>query len=227
MSARAIVVDYDGTVTAEDYLDRVAMEFGDVSSLAEIEADLHSGVRGVGVNDVIRREYLAVKAALEDVVEWLRANVRMRRGFADFVAEAEQGGWRVLLLSSGFVEFIAPILEREGLSRLEVHANSVEPRPSGWVANFEDDTRCDLCEEPCKRRRMRALVPAGTIVYLGDGHSDRCAAEDADQVFAVAGGGLDEYLRRRNVPHTRFRDFTEPAAWLRTSEPGAPLRGVQ
>ena len=216
MSVRAIVVDYDGTVTVEDYLDQVALEFGDAGSLAEIDADLDGGVWGV--NDVIRREYLTVKAPLDIVLEWLGTNVRIRPGFADFVDEAERGGWRLLVLSSGFIEFIAPILEREGLSRLEVHANTVDPRSSGWVVNFEDDMRCDVCGEACKRRRLRALVPSGSIVYLGDGHSDRCAAEDADQIFAVAGGGLDGYLRRRRVAHTTFLDFTEPAAWLRARE---------
>ncbi|MCY4088435.1 MAG: HAD-IB family phosphatase [Actinomycetia bacterium] len=220
MPARSIVVDYDGTVTAEDYLDVVSMEFGDVGSLAEIEAGLDGGAGGV--NDVIRREYQGVKARLDEVVEWLREHVRMRDGFADFVAQAERDGWRVLLLSSGFVELIAPILEREGLDGLEVHANAVDARPSGWVARFVDETRCGRCGEACKRRRLLQLVPSGTIVYLGDGRSDRCAAEEADHIFAVAGGGLDDYLRRRGVPHIRFRDFAEPAAWLRAYRSGAP-----
>ena len=48
--------------------------------------------------------------------------------------------------------------------------------------------------------------PDGTeLVYVGDGYSDRCAAESADLVFARR--GLASYLEERGVPFERFEDF--------------------
>jgi 2-hydroxy-3-keto-5-methylthiopentenyl-1-phosphate phosphatase len=45
----------------------------------------------------------------------------------------------------------------------------------------------------------------GELVYVGDGYSDRCAAEASDRVFATK--GLARYLDERGIPYERFDDF--------------------
>jgi len=45
---------------------------------------------------------------------------------------------------------------------------------------------------------------------VGDGYSDRCAAEDADLVFARR--GLASYLAERGVGFEPFDDFFQVAA---------------
>ena len=52
----------------------------------------------------------------------------------------------------------------------------------------------------------------GEVVYVGDGYSDRCAAEDSDRVFATR--GLAEYLDERGIPYERFDDFHDVARGL-------------
>jgi 2-hydroxy-3-keto-5-methylthiopentenyl-1-phosphate phosphatase len=47
---------------------------------------------------------------------------------------------------------------------------------------------------------------------VGDGYSDRCAAELADVVFARR--GLASYLEERGVPFERFEDFHSVARSL-------------
>ena len=187
---QSLVLDYDGTVTESDLLDRAAKEFGDPAVYQEVEDGLDEG--RLPLREVITREFSPVTAPLDEVVAWVLEHARVRAGFAEFVSRARD--------SSGFHELIEPVLEREGVE-VSLHANRIDPRPDGWVVqwNYPDD--CDECGESCKR----TLLPAGEVVYVGDGYSDRCAALAADRVFATA--GLAAYLADRGKTFEPFSDF--------------------
>jgi 2-hydroxy-3-keto-5-methylthiopentenyl-1-phosphate phosphatase len=195
---RSVVLDFDGTVTESDLLDRVAKEFGDPAVYQEVEDGLQE--RRLPLRDVITREFRPVTAPLDEVVAWVLDHARVRAGFVEFVRVARRDGWDVQIVSSGFYELIEPVLAREGVD-VEVHANRVDARLDGWRVDWRYPDACDKCGESCKR----SLLPAGKVVYVGDGYSDRCAALAADRVFATA--GLAVYLAERDVPFEHFSDF--------------------
>ncbi len=208
-----IFVDFDGTITQEDLLDRIAKTFGDPDVYAEVDAGLDDD--RLTLHDVIRREFEPVTATLDEVVSWVLAHGSIRAGFADLVHLAEERGWRLLILSSGFRELIEPVLEREGLEGIELLANSVTPAPTGWRARFRDETVCPICGQPCKRATVLAEADGGSSVYIGDGISDRCGAEASDLVFARR--GLATYLAGRGRPFEAFDDFFQITERLRTT----------
>ena len=190
-----LVLDWDGTVTERDTLDLVLSEFGDREIYARAEAELDAG--RMTLNDVIATEFATVTAPLDEVVAHVLEHARVRSGFAE-LARAR----RPLVVSSGFHELIEPVLEREGvLGAVELRANRVEARPDGWRVDFRVSETCEVCGEPCKR----ADLPAGEVVYAGDGHSDYCASLAAARVFAT--GGLARWLERRGVAFTPLTDF--------------------
>jgi 2-hydroxy-3-keto-5-methylthiopentenyl-1-phosphate phosphatase len=196
--SRSVVLDYDGTITASDTLDEAAKTFGDAAVYQEVEDGLDEG--RLPLREVITREFAPVTAPLAEVVAWVLEQTEVRVGFAEFVTHARLAGWEVHVVSSGFHELIEPVLEREGVD-VPLHANRLDPRPDGWrvVWRYPDD--CDDCGESCKR----TLLPAGEVVYVGDGYSDRCAALAADRVFATS--GLARYLAEHGVPFEPFSDF--------------------
>jgi 2-hydroxy-3-keto-5-methylthiopentenyl-1-phosphate phosphatase len=208
-NSRVVVVDFDGTVTEEDLLDTIARRFGDPDVYRAVEGALGGG--RMPLREVITREFEPVRAPVEDVVRWVLANVRIRPGFRELVRLADERGWRIVVVSSGFHELIEPVLEREGVD-VEVHANRVEARRDGWRVVWRYGDSCDACSESCKRSIVEALAGEGEIIYVGDGYSDRCAAERADRVFARH--GLARYLRERGVAFEPFDDFFQIAERL-------------
>ncbi|MDQ3866809.1 MAG: HAD-IB family phosphatase, partial [Actinomycetota bacterium] len=183
-------------------LDTIAGRFGDRDVYDEVEGALHGG--RLPLRDVITREFRPVRRPLAEVVRWELENVRIRPGFRELVALARERGWRLVVVSSGFRELIEPILEREDVD-VELHANRVEARPDGWRVQWSYGDDCGVCGESCKRAVARELAGEGELVYVGDGYSDRCAAQLADRVFATR--GLARYLAERRLPYEPFEDF--------------------
>ena len=209
MAQRTLVVDFDGTITEQDMLDDIAQTFGDGEVYREVDEGLDRG--SIPLREVIRREFEPVRAPLQEVVDYVLRETRVRAGFRDLVERARDEGWRFVVVSSGFHELIEPVLAREGVS-VELHANRVEPRPDGWRVLWSYGDECETCGESCKRATVDALANGGEVVYVGDGYSDRCAAEDADRVFARR--GLARWLDGRGVPYEPFEDFHDVARAL-------------
>jgi 2-hydroxy-3-keto-5-methylthiopentenyl-1-phosphate phosphatase len=195
-----LVLDWDGTVTEIDGLHMIIEEFGD----REVYALTESGLgRAMSLHEVIAMEMGTLTLPLPDAVEWVREHVTVRPGFREF-AEAH----RPVILSSGFLELINPVLEREGVE-LEVRANRLDARPDGWRPIWRDEAQCSECGEACKRG---GLPNGGPVVFVGDGYSDRCAALAAGRVFAR--DGLARYLDEHGVAYEPFEDFRDLGAVL-------------
>jgi 2-hydroxy-3-keto-5-methylthiopentenyl-1-phosphate phosphatase len=195
-----VAVDWDGTVTEVDGLHLVLLEFGEVEIFEAHESRLG---RDLTLHEVIAGEFRTLRAPLPEVVEFVRENARLRAGFGDFARKHQP-----LVVSSGFHELIAPILEREGIE-LEVMANRLDPRPEGWRVDFRAGNVCELCGEPCKRSDVAGR---DQFVYVGDGFSDRCVALAASRVFAR--DGLARYLDAKGVAYEPFGDFHDVARAL-------------
>ncbi len=196
-----IIVDWDGTATTEDTLIKALAEFGDWQVYLDAAAALERGE--ITLHEEIRRDAASIRAPLEDVQRWLVEHMELRPGFHAF---AETHG--PVIVSSNFRQLIEPILEHEGLE-LEVRANEVEWHRDGWRGTFRNGEACGTCGEPCKRADMPG---EGSVVYVGDGYSDRCAAQAADRIFAR--DGLARYLDARGVGYEPFDDFHDVARAL-------------
>ncbi|MDQ3671326.1 MAG: haloacid dehalogenase-like hydrolase [Actinomycetota bacterium] len=196
-----VVVDWDGTVTEVDSLHLVLLEFGDEKIYDAAENRLGQDLT---LHEVIALEFESVRAPLEEVVEWVRENVRVRAGFHEFALT-----YRPLVVSSGFHELIQPVLEREGIE-VDVVANRIEAQPEGWKARFRTTAEaCSVCGQPCKRSDLRGL---DEFTYVGDGFSDRCVALTATRVFAR--DGLAEFLARKGREFDAFETFYDVTAAL-------------
>jgi len=205
-----LVLDWDGTVTEADTLHAAIEEFGDIGVFIEMESEIG---RRLTLQEVIAVEMETITAPLEDVVAFLIETVPLRPGFAEIVERHDP-----LVVSMGFHELIAPLLEREGI-KVRLVANRLDPRPEGWKAIFRAQATCDVCGEPCKRSDVADL---DGFVYVGDGFSDRCVAQAASRVFAR--NGLATYLEAQGVAFERYDDFYDVASALDSGAVVPPTR---
>jgi 2-hydroxy-3-keto-5-methylthiopentenyl-1-phosphate phosphatase len=195
-----LILDWDGTVTVRDTLWMLLERFGDREVFERMEGALGDTK---SYREVMETEMATITAPLDEAVEFLVARVEIRPGFAELVHR-----FSPRLLSSSFHETIEPVLAREGVD-VELTANRIDPRTDGWRVLWADEAPCPECGELCKRR---ALPSDGTVVYAGDGYSDRCAALAADRVFAR--GDLARYLASRGAAFEPFEDLGDIAAAL-------------
>jgi 2-hydroxy-3-keto-5-methylthiopentenyl-1-phosphate phosphatase len=195
-----LVLDWDGTVTVRDTQWMLIERFGDGEVFERTSGGLGTTL---SFREVMESQVGSITATLDEAVAFLLDETEIRAGFA-----ALAGRFRPTVLSSGFHETIEPILAREGVE-VDLVANRVDPRPDGWRVLWRDATVCAECGDLCKRS---ALPPERPLVYVGDGHSDRCAALAADRVFARR--ALADYLASRNLPFEPFETFDDVAAAL-------------
>jgi 2-hydroxy-3-keto-5-methylthiopentenyl-1-phosphate phosphatase len=205
-----IVVDFDGTITEHDMLvDMCRRHAPEVYE--ECETAIDEG--RITLRECIRREFEAITGDHDEIVRDAVDRAVVRPGFARFVRAAQAAGQRVVVLSSGFDSIIRPVLEREGLGDIELIANEVRFGPEHTDVRFlHGDGVCEVCGEECKRSVVRELDGEGPVIYIGDGYSDRCAALDADRVFARR--SLARYLDGEGAAYQPFDDFHQIRAAL-------------
>src|SRR5205807_4613173 len=126
------VLDWDGTCTVVDTLWLVLEQFGDYEVFTRAGEQLMRGE--ISYRELMEIEFSTVKGAtLKEVNAWLAGEARIRPGFHELVRRYDP-----LVLSSGFVELIRPLLAREGVE-VELIANSLDPRPDGWRVVWNRD----------------------------------------------------------------------------------------
>lgn len=195
-----LVLDWDGTVTKTDTLHMAIARFGDLEVFRALEQEIG---RRLTLHEVISCELETISAPLEEVVAWLLETVRIRPGFHELVRRHDP-----LIVSAGFHELIAPVLERERVEA-RVVANHVEALPTGWRAVFSETRVCETCGERCKRA---SAIGAEPFAYVGDGISDRCVALAAARVFAR--DGLARWLDGQGASFEPFEGLVQVGAAL-------------
>jgi 2-hydroxy-3-keto-5-methylthiopentenyl-1-phosphate phosphatase len=134
-------------------------------------------------------------------------------GFAPFVARARAVEIPVEVVSDGFGFFIQPALERLGVPEIPIISASTTFDAGRASISFPNGhPTCFVCGT-CKRNRVLAHQAAGrTVVFVGDGESDRYAAGYSDIVFAKR--ALARLCLENGWPFTRWTEFAEIDRWL-------------
>ena len=204
------IVDFDGTITMADSLVRVFDEFC-VGDWWEVEHDMRAGK--MTRTESLRREVDLMRVDEKTLFEFLKNDMKVRAGFAEFVKRVKDNGDRVLILSGGFYSFISAILENTGVSfqSLEIIANDVvSTGEHTWEFVPSDnplEPLCDNCPN-CKRAVVEKIKSEGfKTVYIGDGDTDFCASVHADRIFAI--DELRSSLEKQNADFKKFIDFND------------------
>jgi 2-hydroxy-3-keto-5-methylthiopentenyl-1-phosphate phosphatase len=223
-----LLLDFDGTLVEPNVAVVLLEEFapGGAQISKAVDGQLHRGE--LTLREAWEREAaLLPRDRIPEMAEFVRRHVPLRRGSHELLAVARRYGVRPCIVSGGLDFYIAPVLEREGLD-LPIYSDRAEPSPEGGlrVRHPHGHPTCRVCGI-CKAGVITSRGPAlSRAVFVGDGSTDRYAAEVADIVFARR--RLAAICEARAIPYFPFEGF-EPVThrlerWLQGAEPWPPAR---
>lgn len=194
--------DFDGTVTINNLSFLLRERFA-VGDWQKVESEYFRGQLTVEVSNV--RQYTLIKESREKLQKYARDRVEVRPGFLEFVAYCRAAGIALFIVSSGLDFYIEAVLEKLGVSDLELRCGRTSFNQDGIGVSYLDPEG-NIIEEGFKRKWLSWLKQRGdSVVYIGDGLSDLEAACAADHVFAI--DHLRRLLKADSIAHRTFSDF--------------------
>lgn len=219
------VIDFDSTVTQVEGLDelanialagnpnreKVVQQIRDLTDAAmNGELSFAEGLRQ-------RISLLqANRSHVEALVDFLRTKVS--DSFARNRAFLRDYSDSILIVSSGFKEFIVPIVTELGLKEENVHANTFRFDADGNIIGVDDENV--LSQDKGKVKLLESLALPGDVCVIGDGYTDYelRAAGVASRFYAFTENverpkvtsvadhvvpSLDEFLFLNNLPRSQ------------------------
>lgn len=171
------IIDFDSTFTQVEALD----ELGEISLkdhenkeqiLEEIKHLTNSAMDGKSsfTEGLTKRLNLlqANKKNLLPLIATLKTKVSdsIRRNKDFFTAFADQ----ILIVSSGFKEFITPIVTEYGIKEENIYANTFRYDENDNIIGFDQENV--LCRDKGKIKLLENLALQGDVYVLGDGYTD-------------------------------------------------------
>jgi 2-hydroxy-3-keto-5-methylthiopentenyl-1-phosphate phosphatase len=208
-----ILCDFDGTVSVEDITDSLLERFAR-PGWQTIEQAWRRGE--IGSHDCMAEQVALLDASREEIDAHLD-NMMIDRSFAAFVAEAEDAGIPIAIVSDGLDYAIRRILRSHGLGRLPIIANRLEAAgPRSWRLDFPfGSPSCRIASGNCKCACAgRSRDDGRRVLLVGDGASDFCVAAEADLVFAKH--RLIEHCRSAGIAYVPVTGFADALDLLPT-----------
>ncbi len=223
-----ILLDFDGTLVEPNVAIVLVERFcPDGQRVAhEIDQELHAG--HITLREAWARQVaLLPPSRLHEMTDFVAREVPLRRGARRLLGLLREHNVPTAIVSGGLEFFIRPVLAREGLE-YPLFADGIEYDGEARlrVVHPYGHPTCRLCGICKANVALRFGAPGVSTVFIGDGSTDKYAAEVAEIVFARH--RLQEYCARANVPFFPFDDF-DPVTnrlegWLTGVHPLPPPR---
>jgi 2,3-diketo-5-methylthio-1-phosphopentane phosphatase len=215
VSAPILVLDFDGTVTDKDVGDEVCDRFAP-PVWRDIDAQW---VRNeISLPEAQRRMWGLARAARDEALAYARVVGTLRPGLDRLLAAVDELGGAAWLASGGFDFYIEAILDGRLARFARAFFNATRFADGRIEIDFPHHAlacaRCAVCKgKVCDLAR----AAGASVVFVGDGASDRCAIGRADRLFAVRGSLLARACDERGVAYEPFEGLDEVAAALSRS----------
>jgi 2-hydroxy-3-keto-5-methylthiopentenyl-1-phosphate phosphatase len=177
-----VLCDFDGTISTRDLGYDLLNRFtaGDWEA---IDRKFREGK--IGSREAYSQIASLFRTDKEEIVRFIRDHSSIDTAFPSFYAYCVAKGIDVRIVSDGFDFYIGSVLAIHHLADIPYHANGADFSGNRTTFSFPHaDTECGLCGT-CKKNVLQGYRKEyDSILYIGNGLSDRCAAREADFVFA-------------------------------------------
>ncbi len=204
-----IFSDFDGTITEHDVIISIMEKFAPPEWIELKDKILYK--RTVTLKDGVEKLFSLIESSKKnEIVNYIKENTRLRKGFEDFLSFCKNKQIEFNVLSGGLDFHIEPILE-SFKDKLKIFCNK---------ANFNSDRikidykylpiNCTSCGDCgfCKIEVIEQFTKEKfTRILIGDSLTDLSPSKVADVVFAR--GDLIKYLEQENISYIPFSNFHE------------------
>ncbi|MFA5308098.1 MAG: HAD-IB family phosphatase [Dehalococcoidales bacterium] len=209
----AVQIDFDGTVTEDDVSFYLLDTYADGSWRQYLDEYSHGDISVGAFNKVVFGMIKEDEKTLTDFV-LDSPRVIVRPGFKELIDYCAGKKYRTIIVSNGLNFYIEAILQKLGVSGLEIHAAENIFAPDGMKVRYLGPDGKEV-EAGFKEVYTERLVKEGyQVVYIGNGTSDIYPCRKAAHVFATA--DLLEKCRAEYLKYYPFNDFYEVIRGLKS-----------
>ncbi len=202
-----IFVDFDGTITIEDVGDAVFRKFGDKPKVDEIIKALLSD--RLPAKDSWIALCGSINAINKEELDQYISTFQINEGFKEFVKFCKESSHDVFVLSDGFDYYIDKIFTKEGIEGINVYSNRLTINSENkLIPSFPYFDSEFLTSANCKRNHIISNSGDDDFTfYIGDGNSDKYAAQYCDFIFAK--NDLLKFCEKERITYFPFQNFFE------------------
>jgi 2-hydroxy-3-keto-5-methylthiopentenyl-1-phosphate phosphatase len=201
-----ILCDFDGTISIRDMGYDLINRFSS-GDWEAIDRDFCEGK--IGSKEAYSRIAKILKGNEKDLLGFIQKHSNIDPHFTSFYQYCRERDIDVKIVSDGLDFYIKTVLEIHYLSEIPFYANRTHfHKGDGMEVSFPYfNEECGLCGT-CKKRLVQIHRKAyDSILFIGNGISDRCAAREADFVFAK--DSLYTYCIDQDITCHFFANFHE------------------
>jgi 2-hydroxy-3-keto-5-methylthiopentenyl-1-phosphate phosphatase len=204
-----VIADFDGTITKQDSNVELLKVFG-VPQNDVIEELFIAGK--MGTREAMQKHFDLMHFTEDQYIDFIFNNIQIDPGFKTFHQKLSEAGIPLVVLSGGYANAINAVFNREGLTYNKVLANTLVFQGKDIKIEFyHDKVTCLKSFGPCGNCKATHITNYkqcyDSIIFIGDGLTDRCAADKADHVFAK--DKLAYYCKQNGISYTPYVDFND------------------
>lgn len=201
-----VFIDFDGTICPVDISYRFFHKFADEDARRAVE---EWKVGKISSCECLRRELEAYHGPIDDLLNFA-SRQPVDPGFKEFFLCCSRISIPVAVISDGLDVYIDTFFKAHSISA-KVYSNRLVIKDGKRIVEFPHfNSDCGKCGN-CKSSHVIAQKMRGkTVIYVGDGLSDRCAASNSDIVFAK--GDLKQYCIDNGINFFEFANLFDVRA---------------
>jgi phosphoserine phosphatase len=168
-SKRLVVMDMDSTLIQQEVIDELARRYGVYDKVSEIT---HRAMNGeLSFDEALRERVALLAGAPESIVQEVLDAIELTPGAEELIRVLKKLGYRLALISGGFIELAEPIRQRLGLdyafaNQLDIEKGKLTGKVRGPIVNRQ--RKADLLESIAQAER----VALDQVIAIGDGAND-------------------------------------------------------
>ena len=208
-----ILCDFDGTAAKNDVGNLLFRTFSDSQQCKEFVKSWRNGL--ISSKECLIQECRLTRVTRQELESFVDKQ-ELDNFFKEFINFCQKKGLEVEIVSDGLDFYIDRILKNHNLdTKVKFRSNHLVFLNHNKI--FPEfpyyEKGCGSCGN-CKGYYVRQERKNGnSVIYVGDGYSDRCGAEEADIIFAKR--DLLKYCQDNHLQYFEFRDFGDVVRTLK------------